>query len=277
MDNPFAAKHGTEKDEWGDEVWVSHLSGTSALAGVACIKELVKHVAIKSRDFFKGTKRENDWHFYHDALSQLTHKDTVAWMKATIIPGTTRSIHECWIAPELDLNIAHGCFHGRPVGDSAEVMPLDHSLNEDLHESSRFHVVCSRSGLEYTCKDPRLFSFATPKEVSRVYRRIFHPKTGVSPLPERIVQDVHKAVNAMKVIHQAKGAFVPGLAGGRVPGQRHTATEERTSSNWGGKRVKKILEELDNSAMHADLRSLLDDPTRDVTQMFAREEDEGDW
>ena len=41
--------------------------------------------------------------------------------------------------------------------------------------------------------------------------------------------------------------------------------------------MKKILEELDNSAMHADLRSLLDDPTRDVTQMFAHEEDEGDW
>ncbi len=54
------------------------------------------------------------------------------------------------------------------------------------------------------------------------------------PKPHQIVQDVHKAVNAMSVIHNAKGAFVPGLAGGRVPGHRHTATDEKMSNNWGG-------------------------------------------
>ena len=189
-----------------------HLNGTSAFAGVACITELAQHIAAKSRDFFKGTMRENDWHFYHDALSQLTQKDTVAWMRETIVPGTTCSIHECWIKPELDLNIDFGCFHDRPVGDSAEFMPLDNSLNKDAHESSRLHFVCSRSGVEYGCKDPRLFSFAMPKEVSRVYRWIFHPGTGVAPRPKRIVEDVHKAVNVMQLIHQSRGAYMPALA-----------------------------------------------------------------
>ena len=32
---------------------------------------------------FDGTPHEKDWMFYHDALSQLTNKDTVEWMKKT--------------------------------------------------------------------------------------------------------------------------------------------------------------------------------------------------
>ena len=76
---------------------------------------------------------------------------------------------------------------GRPVGDSAELMPLDNSLNEDIHQSARLHVVVSRSRIKYGDKDPRLFSFATPKEVAKVYNRLFHPETGVVQKPERIV------------------------------------------------------------------------------------------
>jgi hypothetical protein len=30
---------------------------------------------------FKGANREQDWLFYHDALSLLTAHKTVAWMK----------------------------------------------------------------------------------------------------------------------------------------------------------------------------------------------------
>ena len=67
-----------------------------------CITDLVQWIASKSRDFYAGTKCEDDWHFYHDALSQLTAAETIKWMKATIIPGTERSIYECWIKPELN-------------------------------------------------------------------------------------------------------------------------------------------------------------------------------
>ena len=38
--------------------------------------------------------------------------------------------------------------------------------------------------------------------------------------------------------------------------------------------MKEILDALDDSAIHADLKSLFDDPERDVTQMFYLEEEE---
>ena len=50
------------------------------------------------------------------------------------------------------------------------------------------------------------------------------------------MQDVHKAIRAMGVIMEAKGAYVPGLAGGHIPGARHMQMEEKMSSNWGGPR-----------------------------------------
>ena len=58
----------------------------------------------------------------------------------------------------------------------------------------------------------------TPNDVSRVYRRIFHPETGAVPWPERIVQDVHKAIWVIRVIMETNWADIPGLAGGRTPG-----------------------------------------------------------
>ena len=53
---------------------------------------------------------------------------------------------------------------------------------------------------------------ASPKEALSAYRRIFDPTTGVAPKPERIVQDVKKVMNALQVIFDAKGVYVPGLA-----------------------------------------------------------------
>ena len=111
--------------------------------------------------------------------------------------------------------------------------------------------------------------FFTPKAIASVYKRINHPVTGVVPRPARIVQDVHKAVRAMAVIHEHKGAFVPGLAGGRVPGHRNTDAWIKTSNNHGGKRERLEYDlQLEEKGMHADLRSLLDDPERVMTDVF---------
>ena len=108
--------------------------------------------------------------------------------------------------------------------------------------------------------------------------RIFHPETDVSPPSHRIIQDVDKTVTALKKIHEAKGAFVPGLAGGRIPGHRHRNTTEKTSNNHGGKRVRKEWNvDVQDEALHSDLKSLLDDPRRDSTGSFRLEkEDDGD-
>jgi len=79
----------------------------------------------------------------------------------------------------------------------------------------------------------------------------------------------------MKTIHEANGAFVPGLAGGRVPGHRHRTTTQKTSNNHGGKREKLEFNlALKEKDMHADLRSILADPERDLTGMFQMQVDD---
>ena len=73
----------------------------------------------------------------------------------------------------------------------------------------------------------------------------------------------------MEIIHEHKGAFVPGLAGGRVPGHRNTDAWIKTSNNWGGARTRLEYDlQLEEKGMHADLRSLLDDPERNMTDVF---------
>jgi hypothetical protein len=111
----------------------------------------------------------------------------------------------------------------------------------------------------FDSKDPRLFSMATPKMGASAYKRVFDPTNGVCPRPKRIVQDVHKVVHACKEIYKVKGVFVPGLAGGRVAGHRHTRTSEKTSNNHGGKRTRLEYNfALDEKTMHEDLKDLLD-------------------
>ena len=127
----------------------------------------------------------------------------------------------------------------------------------------------SHSSCKYGEKDPRIFLLATPKEGASAYTRVWDPVNGVPPPSEWIVQDINKAVVAMEKIHEAKGVFVPELAGGHVPGQCHVNTSKKTSKNHGGKRAK--LESnlaLDKAIMHANLKSLLDDATRYTTSFF---------
>ena len=81
-----------------------------------------------------------------------------------------------------------------------------------------------------------------------------------------------KAIRVSSTIHWAKGAFVPGLAGGRIPGQRHTKTAEKTSNNLSGARKKSVFLTLPKNEMYKDLKSLLDDPDRDVTRMFIQKD-----
>ena len=191
-------------------------------------------------------------------------------MKDTIIPGKMTSIYDRWIKPELGLNDEFGKrWMACPIGDSAELMPLDNSLNNDTHEQVRRHMIMSHSGCKYGEKDPRMFSLATPKEGASAYKRVWDPVNGVAPPSKRIVQDINKVVVAMKKIHEVKGVFVPGLAGGRVPGNRHQNTAKKTSNNHGGKRAKLEYDlALDEASMHSDLKSLLDDGTRDTTSFF---------
>ena len=154
------------------------------------------HARNYSRDarFARTSKRDYRCHCKESEWERGCYSDHVAWTKDTVAPGTTRSSHECWSKPELDLK--------------SESRPPDNSRNKDARETPRLHVVRSRSGLEYGGTDRRLCSFATPQDVSRVDGQRCRPQTGVSPPPHRLAADVHEAVRAVGVMIGATGAVV---------------------------------------------------------------------
>jgi hypothetical protein len=58
---------------------------------------------------------------------------------------------------------------------NTELMPLDETLNMDIHASARYHVAITA---HLPNDDPIKYSFSTPNEISRVYIRLIHPVTG---------------------------------------------------------------------------------------------------
>ena len=154
----------------------------------------------------RGTKFEDNFYFYHDALSLMTAAETRKWMLEI-------DYEKYWVLPMKDLNKGT-TYHNRPVGDSPEMMPLDCSLFNDLHEAANRHV--SLTHLLHK-DDPKKFSLATPKEISRSYCRLW---TGGaeegSPTCERIIQDCNKFVRNIQVINDAKASCAQDLETGAV-------------------------------------------------------------
>ena len=73
-------------------------------SGIVSITEMIKHIVLETQARFKNTEYSNTYHFYHDALTQLTCEETANWMKDTTIPGEERCIYDCWVKPERGLN-----------------------------------------------------------------------------------------------------------------------------------------------------------------------------
>jgi hypothetical protein len=73
-DDPYLAKYGLEGR-------MAEMKKSVTLSGNVCITEMIEHIYNESKLLFKGTIHEKDWLFWHDALSLMTAKDTVAWMK----------------------------------------------------------------------------------------------------------------------------------------------------------------------------------------------------
>jgi hypothetical protein len=186
-------------------------------------------------------------------------------------------VYKRWIKPENGLNDSFGPrWKQRPIGNSPELMPLDNLLNQDVHESIRKHTVMSLTFCT-EWKNDSLFSMAMPKNALRAYGRIFDPTTGMAPKPERIVQDEKKIMNALQVIFDAKGVYVPGLAGGCTPGSQHTATTEGKKPR-GGMRVRMEFHyALVKCKLHAHLRTALAKHGGNITSRFAiRDEGESE-
>jgi hypothetical protein len=87
--------------------------------------------------------------------------------------------------------------------------------------------------------------------------RVFDPVDGVAPTSKRIIQDIDKTIDAMQEILTQRGVYVPGLAGGRVPGHRNRSVGD--TDKRGGKRTYQpfVDGETGLKDIHEDLRSLL--------------------
>jgi hypothetical protein len=69
----------------------------------------------------------------YDAMSLMTAKDTIAWMK-------TKGYYMRWLVPKLDINV--GIPHeGLPTGNSPEMISPDTSLSEDVDAGVHRHNV----------------------------------------------------------------------------------------------------------------------------------------
>ena len=209
--NPFESKYGAN--------WKSKIDKSPTMRLVNPISEMIRHMAQESSNALKGTKYEGKALFYHDALSQLTESKTVEWMQKNECEG--RKLIDMWIRPVLGCNneivLSNGKktnnYAGRPPGNSPEFMPLDTTLNQDIHMNVRTQV----SATHFLPKDHKnKFSLATPKTIEHAYGRVHCPNYGdkhsAIPTSKRIVQDINKVFFSLLTVMKAKGRIVPGLA-----------------------------------------------------------------
>ena len=131
-----------------------------------------------------------------------------------------RRIYDMWIIPVLGCNdeirmddgSTNTNYTGRPVGNSPEFMPLDNSLNNDIHQAAKAQVSATRF---LPKDDPKRFSFATPETIKHAYGRIhcprYDPRSAI-PTNDRIAQDINKVFFCLLTVMEAEGKVVPGLA-----------------------------------------------------------------
>ena len=127
---------------------------------------------------------------------------------------------------------------------SPEFMPLDNSLNRDLQCSHDYHCAVT-SHLEED--DNRKFSKKTPRRIARGIKRIWDcvGSEGV-PSSKRIIEDVVKALSAMRKVEEEGGKIVPKL----VARSEHRYRKEGRMGGHGGKRVKNIKQVQDKWLHH---------------------------
>ena len=205
--NPFLTRYGSE---WEKYFISNKMSG---MRGKVCVTHLVQHIDKTTKAAYKGTKYETTYLWSHDALTQMFDQTCIEWMKK-------ERYYERWLKPEMGiseevfwekegvLDISRR-YNGRPVGNSPELMPLDNSLFRDFRASLNLHIGLT-AHLPDT--DVRKFCKSTPNRLDKAVRKIWHPETGISPRPNRIVQDISRITSACMQIVKFGGGEVPGLA-----------------------------------------------------------------
>ena len=71
--NPYESKYG--------ECWEAEMNERDpVLKKVVCVTVLIDHMMRETSTAHADTDRATDWMIYHDALNQMTDKETRAWM-----------------------------------------------------------------------------------------------------------------------------------------------------------------------------------------------------
>ena len=177
--NPYESLHGNN--------WREVIRNTTALSAYGSINHLIDHVFTASRDVFAGTKYENKWFVYHDALSLLTSAASIEYIKE-------KGFFKHLILPENGLNDGT-CYANRVVGSHPEMMPLDAHLNADIHKAVDNHAIITK---HLPKEHPLKFSKRTPKHMSSAYKRLWDislgPYAGV-PNSKRICEDIERIID----------------------------------------------------------------------------------
>ena len=194
--NPYEAKYKTE--------WKEYISNSTALSPFVSINTIVMQMMDEAATVMKGSIFEHTWVFYHDALSLMTSKACISWMKETQYGNC--SIFDRWLLPVNGLN-EKTRYENKVVGNSPEFMPLDNSLNRDIQNCHDYHCILTN---HLHRDDFRRFSKATPNLIDRGVRRIWDDEVGC-PGSARILADIEKATNAMMMVMLEKGKMVPKL------------------------------------------------------------------
>jgi hypothetical protein len=172
----------------------------TAMSSSIYVTQMIHHMVDETARVTKGTTYEGKGQFYHDALTLMTCNKSKAYMRQN-------DLLKYWLLP-LDKLQAGTRYHDSIPGDSPEWMPLDETLYQDIHSSARYHVTITS---HLPKDDPRKFSFATPKEISRAYLRLVDPNNGGAPSSQRIIQDCEKWVRSLDKIRKAGGNIVEGF------------------------------------------------------------------
>ena len=141
--NRYFSQYG---DSWKDKC--------KALHGKVLINDLIDHMFLQAKAIMKGTILENDFYIYHDALSLMTSKAAISYMKK-------KGYWDKLIRPLQGVNHHLRRYRDRVVGNHPYLMPLDSHLNQDLHLCFDYHVLLTETLDENNTKK---FSKKTPKK-----------------------------------------------------------------------------------------------------------------
>ena len=124
-ENPYESKYGND--------WHKKIALVDKMNKYVCVTSLIKHIYEESKRIMEGTIHENDWYFYHDALSLMTSAESIEWMKK-------EGIYKHWLLPCNGLNEGTD-YSDKPTGNSPEFMPLDCSLFQDIYLALSRHMI----------------------------------------------------------------------------------------------------------------------------------------